>query len=56
MFCTKFTPSVDRIQLLKVIMGSGFTLRHRQTVFGSICLFVNNTWTLEIHLHQTVLN
>ena len=38
MFSTKFKLSADRIQLLKVISGLGFTLRH----WHSILFFVND--------------
>ena len=42
MFCTKFTPSADRIQLLKVITGPGLTIRHWHKLFLEVyvCLFV----------------
>ena len=37
MFCTKFKLSADRIQILKVITGLGFTLHHwHKPVCGSI--------------------
>ena len=33
MFCTKFKLSADGIQVLKVIMGLGFTLHHCHKLF-----------------------
>ena len=43
MFCTKFKLSADRMQLLKVITGLGFNLRHWHKLFVEVyCLSMHD--------------
>ena len=47
MFCTKFKLSANRIQLLKVITGFGFTIRHWHKVFVEVYVLMLMTSTTE---------